>query len=356
MRWRNAAVQRCCCCSIVGVLGTGLAVAALRRGHDYLAAQALTQQTRTVEQTVAAEILRYSNLLSDMAAAVGAQTQLNAAEFTAITAPISRSRLPGATGISMVVAADRDQITQVQARWRSLGATALMLRGDERFSSHLFVVLSQPLDSAPASLGRDLSTADAAVDALRLSQATRTVAASRPYRLLRDAGLPAAEQQLSTLLVAPVFATSPQATDKGRFRGWVVIGLRGGDFLQQSIGVVARDTVAVTLRDITTDGQLAVLAGWQPPGARTDQSQSKVVVIDVLQRIWQLKVTATTRLLPDSALHLQSAIWLTGALITVLLAALTASVSSSRDHAVRRVEQATAALRDDITRREQIEE
>ncbi len=262
-----------------------------------------------------AEIRRYGNALADIAAAVGAQGRLNAVEFAAITAPIKRSMLPGATGISLVVAADLDQIAQVQTRWRSRGATTLALRPDDRFSSHLFVVLSQPLDGAPAPLGRDLSTASAAVDALTLSRTTRTVAASRPYRLLHDVARPVAQQQPSTLLAAPVYATSPQAADKEQFRGWVVLGLRGSDFLQQSIGVVARGTVAVALRDTTTDGRQATLAGWLPPGAQVNASHTKVVVVDVLQHVWQLQVTATNRLLPDTALHLQTTAGVTGALI-----------------------------------------
>jgi len=114
--------------------------------------------------------------------------------------------------------------------------------------------------------------------------------------------------------------------------------------------------VAVTLRDTTSDGEQIVLASWEPPGAVVDVSSTRRMAIDAQQRVWQLQVAATNRLLPDSGLHLVAAAWTTGAVITMLLALLTATLASSRDRAVRRVEQATAALRDDIARREQVEE
>ncbi|MCY1145719.1 ATP-binding protein [Actinoplanes sp. Pm04-4] len=341
---------------LLGLLGTWLSAAAIRRGDENRAAQALSEQTDTVSQTVSAEVRRYGNTLRDVAAAIGAQAVLQANEFTAITAPIDRSRLPGASGVSLLVPASTAQIPAVQAGWRARGATDLTLHPADGFDNHVFAVLMRPLDGNPPSVGQDLAIAPAAIRALTLVRESRHVAASQPYHLLRDAALPVAQQQLSTLMAAPVYATSAQATDRGQFRGWVVLGLRGGDFLRQSIGVVARDSVAVTLRDTTGDGRHIVLAAWQPSEVTVRPDTTRTVTVDAPQRTWQLQITATTRLLPGSALHLQAAAWLVGLMLTALLAGLTATVTTSRDRALRHVEDATAALRDDITRREQVEE
>lgn len=341
---------------MVGLLGTTLAVAGLRRGDHARTAQALAEQRRTVEQIVSAEIRRYGFALSDVAVAMGAQADLHAFDFTTVTAPITRSRLPGATGISYVVPARTDQVPAVQAWWHSHGAPGLRLQPVSGHAEHFLVVMSRPLDSATGAPGRDLAPATAATDALTLARTSRQVAASRPYRFLRDADLPPDQQQLSTLLAAPVYSTSLQAGDRGTLRGWIVLGLRGGDFLRDSIGVVARDTVAVSLHDTTTDGEQIVLAAWTPTGATIEAATTASMPIAAPQRTWQLQITASNQLLPDAGLHLQTTGWIIGLLLTALLAGLTATVTTSRDRAVRRVAAATAALRDDIAHRELVEE
>ena len=83
---------------------------------------------------------------------------------------------------------------------------------------------------------------------------------------------------------------------------------------------------------------------------------TRTVPVDVPQRKWQLTVAATERLLPGTDLHLDVIAWAVGGFLTALLAALTGTVVTSRDRALRRVDHATAALRDDITRREAVEE
>ncbi len=339
---------------VLGVAGTTLAAVALHHADQDRVNRAGMQQTVLVQQTVAAEVRRYSSSLTDLAAAAGAQRRLEKAEFDAMTAPIDRARLPGATGVSMVVPATTSDIPEVQAYWRSQGVTGLKLAPVAGPADHRFVVLSRTIDGSAPAYGLDLIASDAATDAMQAAQDERAVAISRTYRLLRDAKLPRQRQQLSFVLAAPVYSASPEAPDRGQLRGWVVMGLRGGDFLHEVIGTVARDTVAVTLFD-PSFGLTTPVASWRP-AARADTAEpAHRVTVPVPQRSWELAVQPTVNLLPESDRNLDKIAWMVGLVITTLLAALIRTVTTARDRALKRVDDATAALRDDIARREAVE-
>ncbi|GIE50804.1 hypothetical protein Ani05nite_43380 [Amorphoplanes nipponensis] len=340
----------------LGLFGTALAAVALHRADEDRAARALSQQTMIVAQTVAAEIRRYSTSLSDLAAAVGAQSRLESAEFTAIVAAVDRQRLPGASGVAVVVPARTEQIPAVQRFWRDRGDDGLTLRPVPTPSGeHLFVVLHRSLDGGDSLRGRDVTVIAPATEALRLSQQTRQVTISTTYRLMKDAGLPTAQQQLSFLLAAPVYSTSPAASDIGEFRGWLALTLRGEDFLSQAISVVARDAVGVTLFDTGARTPLPV-ASWRPRAPLRDDPAPRDVAVPVPQRTWRLVVRPTDRLMPGADMHLDLAAWVIGTVLTTLLAGLTGTVLTSRNRALRRVDEATTALRHDIERREAVEQ
>ncbi|MET8148486.1 ATP-binding protein [Actinoplanes sp. NPDC049668] len=337
----------------LGLVGTALAAIALRRTEQDRVDRALDQQTTAVERALSAEMRRYSTSLQDLAGAVGAQSRLEAAEFNAITATTNRQRLPGATGVAFVVPAGDAQIAAVQSFWREAGNPGLRLRparGDE----HLFVVMAHPIDGTGDAVGQDMIASPQATAALRTARATGQVAISSTYRLLRDAHLPEHRQQLSFVLVAPVFATSPGAPDSGRFRGWMMMGVRGGSFLSEAIGRTAGNTVAVTLADETAGGYTP-FAWWRPAAPIDPDRAARTVAIEVPHGRWAVTVAATDRLLPGADLHLDLVAWVVGGLITLLLATLTGTVITSRNRALRRVDAATAALRDDIERREAVE-
>lgn len=339
---------------VLGVAGTTMAALALRHADEDRADRAGAQQTMLVQQVVSAEIRRYSTTLADLAAAVGSQAELESAEFTAITAPIDQERLPGATGVSLVVPATDAEIPAVQSYWRARGISGLTLAPAATGPDHRFIVLNRPIDGSSPMYGRDVRASPAATDAMTAARDAHAVAVSRAFRLLRDAQLPLREQQLSFALAAPVYATSPDAPDNGRFRGWLVMGLRGGNFLHQVIGTVARDTVAVTLYDPSL-GRTTPVATWQPNVAADHSHPARTATVTVPQRAWELTVQPTVRLLPASARDLDRIAWLIGLVITALLAALIRTVSTARDRALKRVDEATVALRDDIHRREEVE-
>jgi signal transduction histidine kinase len=339
----------------LGLLGTTLAAVALQRADEDRAARALSQQTMIVAQTVTAEVRRYTTSLTDLAAAIGAQSRLEAAEFTAIVAAVDRQRLPGASGVAFVVPATGAQIPEVQRFWRDRGDAGLTLRpAPAANGAHLFVVLHRSLDAGDSVLGRDLAGTPPAAAAMRLAEQSHRVATSTTYRLIKDESLPAAQQQLSFVLTAPIYSTSPAATDTGQFRGWLTMGLRGSDFLRQAISVVARDAVAVTLFDPGPATPVPV-ASWMPQVRLRDDPAARDVAVPVPQRTWRLVVQPTHGLLPGSDMHLGVAAWIIGAVITGLIAGLTGTVLTSRNRALRRVDDATAALLHDIRRREAVE-
>ena len=337
----------------LGLCGTLLAAAALLHAERERVTRALALQAALVQTLVTGEIRRYTGFLSDLAAALGAQAQLEAPEFAAMTAQVDRGRLPGASALSMVVPASLDRIPQVQAYWRARGVTGLTLRPNGAADEHRFVVLSRTLDGTGSAVGRDLTASGEASEALGQARDTGTVTASRTYRLLRDALLPVEKQQLSFLFAAPIRSASPEAADVGEFRGWLVMGLRGEDFLRQTIGLAAGDGVAVTLSDGTA-GDVVPVAGWRPAARLDTTTPALVVTVTAAQRAWQLAVAPTVRLLPGGR-HSSVFALLIGGTLTALLAVLIRTVLTSRDRAVRQVEVATAALREDIARREAVE-
>ncbi|MBL7258136.1 sensor histidine kinase [Paractinoplanes lichenicola] len=339
--------------ALVGLGGTTLAALALRNAEQDRTTRAVAQRTTIISQAISAEVSRYSASLLDLAASVGAQSSLEAAEFTAITAAVDRRRFPGGTGLSLVVPTTGDGIAALQTRWRQLGATNLTLRPNGG-GLHRFSVLNKPLDGSGSIAGLDLSASVQVVEAMNAAQAGHRVTVSRAYRLLKDSDLSPERRQLSFVFVAPIYATSPGATDNGRFRGWLTLGVRGYDFLSEVVAGSAGDRVAVTLLD-NESGDPLPMASWTPDVAVDRNVEPREVPVSVAQRTWTLRVEPTRRLLTDSVQSFDEVAWLIGLVLTALLVALTGTIATSRNRALRRVEEATAALRTDIARREEVE-
>ncbi len=338
---------------VVLLLGLGLtatSVAGLARARERLQGETLDGRTDAVRTAVTTETLRYVNALRDVSAAVGAQQDLTAADYSAITLPISRDRLSGATGISLVVPSTSDQIAALQRRWRGQGSTGLHLRpADTATGVHRFVVLSRSLDPQTTILGVDITESPESVEAMDLARSTGQVAASRTYVLLRDRNLPRDQQQLSFIMTIPVHA----GVGAGAFRGWLVMGVRGRDFLGQALHRSTGGQVDVAVTDTSASGREIPVAAWphEIKAARPDRETT----IEVAQRQWRLSVHANDVLIDASRTYLIGVVGGAGVLVSVLLAGLVLVLATSRDRALAQVGQATSALYDDIARREQVE-
>ncbi|WP_157441716.1 sensor histidine kinase [Actinoplanes awajinensis] len=339
----------------LGVAATLLAATALRGGERRLADRAADQQAASAAQAVTDGIRRYSDFLTSLSAALGAQQQLEAAEFQAITAPINRRILPGVAGVAYVVAATDPQIPAVQRFWRDRGVTDLTLQpGAVLGGRHLFIVLGRSADTLPIPLGEDMATAGAAGAAMRAAQTDRRVVISAAYPLRTDREVPAGQRQDGFVLAAAVRATAP-APDAGHLRGWLLLALRSGEFLHEAVGKVVGRTAAVDLTDAEAPGP-APIAGWRPAEAADPALAPRTLTITAPGRTWQLAISPTMRLIDHRGIRPSVIALIVGSVLTLLLTALTGSIATSRDRARHRVAVATAALRTDIARREAVEQ
>jgi diguanylate cyclase (GGDEF)-like protein/PAS domain S-box-containing protein len=331
----------------VGVLAVGLSVSlgatvVVRGERDQTAAGAADHRASALAEAVRDESARYVNTVVGVAAAVGAFDVLTADKFARVVAPLRGMQLVGATSATFLVPTADDQVPQVETFWRSQGVPDLVLKPAASDHEHFFSVLSEPLDgSAVARRGIDLSASPEAAAALGESRRTGRVAVSDTYRLLVDRDLPADRQQLSFVLVAPVFGAA-DATGSPPFRGWVIMGLRGGDFIGATLAKAGQGDLDVRLSARNSDGAPAQVAQVTAPvsGPRAPSRHLEVVVG---QRSWQLEIAAVASLLPGTGG------WWTipagGAVLSVLLAVLVGTLATGRARARADVEAATAGLR-----------
>jgi diguanylate cyclase (GGDEF)-like protein len=354
VRWRLSALL------VTGVLavgwaGTAVLATAVDHQHRDHAAEVMDQRVQVVESAVSAEVRRYTETTTDLAAAIGAQSDLGASDFRTLTSTLNRDRLPGISGASLVVAATDGQVPQLQRRWRARGNHGLVLDPNAVRGEHLFGVLSHPLDGTPPLTGRDVTTAAEPTQALLAARRLNEVRASPTYVLLKDRALPATQQQLSFVLAAPIRGGAG-TPDAGRFRGWLVMGLRGSDFINQTMQGASQNTVAVTLLDTAGPTGAPVPVARAGHGRILDQPRLlRKVDIPVAGRTWQLQVRPTAKFAAIIGPSLRAPTGTVGFVGTLLLAVLVGTLSTSRNRALTRVDNATAALRADIERREQVE-
>src|SRR5689334_2317930 len=86
----------------LGLLATVSLCGALNGLADRNQRQALDRRVDLVRAGVSAEAARYVDALTDVATALGAQTDLTAEDFNRISAAISLRRLPAVTAISVL--------------------------------------------------------------------------------------------------------------------------------------------------------------------------------------------------------------------------------------------------------------
>ena len=336
-----------------GAMGTGALVVGVEHLRDTQATTAMTQRVRVVESAVTAEVQRYVETSGDLAAAIGAQSDLTLADYRSLTAGLNRGRLPGISGTSVVVSATNSEIPQVQRRWRARGNHRLVLVPAGTGVRHLFSVFNVPLDGSVPQTGSDLSQAAEPTRAMRAAAASDRVTASATYVLLKDRGLQSSEQQLSFVLATPIRGGAG-TRDAGRFRGWLLMGIRGRDFLEETMRRASGETVAVSLFETPTSTSRAVqVARVTPAPVLVGTDLERTATVLVAGRRWELRVAPTTAFATGPPLGS----WAggVGLVVTMLLAVLVGSLSTSRSRALARVDSATSALRADIARRESVE-
>ncbi len=329
---------------VVGLVTTGLAVNALRAGDRDSARRVMDQRTAVARSAVTVETGRYLDLLETIAAGAGTNSQFNAADFAAATRPLVGADLTGATSVVFAVPTPQGKVAQTQALWRSRGATDLTLQPKGLPQEHIFSVLARKLnDTRPSVTGLDLSSSAEANEALNEARRTGAPTVSDTYVLLRDRDLPPDRQQLSFAFVAPVYTDPASPSEAPVFRGWIVMGLHGQDFLGGVLGKASQGLLDGELRATNGDGRQVRVARYTTSGPRDLLRQA---TFPVANRQWTLVTGADSQNLPGARSDLPAAVLLSGIALTVLLAWLVHVLATGGARARARVLVATAELRE----------
>jgi diguanylate cyclase (GGDEF)-like protein len=338
---------------LLGLMVSAAATVAVDRAEDRYAGQVIDRYADDVTAAITDRINRYGETLSDLSAAVGAQSDLRGKDFARMTAGLNATRLPGASGIAFIVPAATGQVAAVQATWRSRGAAGLRLQPTANTADHEFVIFGRMFDGAATAAGLDVAKVPATTQALVKARQSGAMAISEAHVLLPDQALSRRAQQISVVVAAPVH-TGGGAGRPDVFEGWLALGLRGTDFLSQALEVHTQGAVKVVLDDPAGAGTVIAGLATSAPVNHDDALVRERTVI-VGQRAWHLTVYPTTRLLSRTDRWMSALAGGGGTLVTFLLALMTGILVSGRDRALGQVEQATAALRQDIDRREEVE-
>ncbi|WP_035855506.1 sensor domain-containing diguanylate cyclase [Cryptosporangium arvum] len=351
-RWRRSGLLLVGAVLLGGGAVTAAAYDVVNSGEERYSAQVMTRYADELAVAVSDRVVRYGETLHDLAAAVGAQTDLRGDDFARITAGLDNSRLAGAASISFIVPATTAEIPAVQAYWRARGSPDLALNPTPRTAEHAFVVLERIFDNSATIVGVDLAQRPQPTEALRVARANGALAISPAFTLLRDEGIPALSRQPSVAFAVPVY-TGLGSTGPHVFEGWIVMPVRGQDFLSSTLLERGQGAVQVTVTEETA--QAAVLTTAFPGQLVRDDSLTRSRTVVVGQRRWQLTVRPTARLIAATDRGLSRFTIAAGVALTLMLGVLTGALAGSRGRALQQVDEATAALRLDIARRERVE-
>lgn len=306
-----------------------------------LADTAIDTRTAALERAAHAEVMRYSDALVLVAAALAAAPSVDAAAFDTASAPLDAMRLAGATSLAFIAApvatADLDAF---QRTWERRGSTGLELAPAPGEPRHAFAVLSTPLDgSTERRTGVDVAGAPAPYEALRTARRSGAVAISDAYQLIIDQDLPESERQTSFAVTAPVVRDD-------RLTGWVLMGLRGQDFLGDVLGAAAEgraDVELVAADGAGVDTTVASVAAGSTDAEGTSTLQRTAPVV-AAQHTWTLRVVADEAALVGPARHRPLAVVAISVVLAALLAGLWWLLARSRARVQDQVRAATREL------------
>ncbi len=326
------------------VLLAGLAVvtsvyAVMRSAQHENAERVMEQRTAMARAAVQTETERYRSLVETAAAGIGTDATLTWADFDAATAPLASANLIGAASLAYVVPVTRSEIAAQQALWRSRGASGLELRPAVTAGEHYFSIFTRPLTARGRPMnGIDVAAAPEAAAALTDARRIGQPSVSDAYVLLRDRNLPAAQQQRSFVFAAPIWTRA----NVPEFRGWLVLGLRGKDFLTGMLETASQGQLGGVLLATNRDGGRPAVAEYTVPGRANLERTADLVVAD---RGWTLITRAEAAHLPGASSRLPLTVLLTGIALSLLLAGLVYVLATGRARAWARVQKATVDLR-----------
>jgi signal transduction histidine kinase len=326
---------------LLGLIASWVTAAGMWRTQHRVAEQAMDRKAGQAQAAVTTETRRYLDELRGVAGALGAFDRLTRPKFLATVAPLANSKLVGATEVTFVVPATDDRIGDVQAYWRQ-AIPDLQLRPAGSGHEHMFAVLSLRLDgTTPSVPGGDVAQSAEPSRALLDSRDSGRPAVSDTYVLMRDRDLPAARRQLSFSLTAPVYGV-PDEAGRRPFKGWVLMGMHGRDFIGGTLRTVTEDIVNASLWAPGSHDQQVEVAALTTEHHPDLYRRATITVAD---REWTLRTAASSANLPGVTTALPLLTGVAGSVIAALLGGLVFILATGRARAEARVVAATAELR-----------
>lgn len=344
--------------TLIVVIGLALSVAMgafLARESRVNAEREFSHRVELVSVAVNDQVDRYIDTLGAVAAALGGFTPLNRAKFNQATGQLPDVRLAGSTSIVFLVPATLEQGPAVQSLWRARGAAGLVLHPVGNRPEHVYTIFATILSPGvlPVRAGVDASQVAAPATALEQARRSGQVTVSDTYSLILERGLPTSERQLSFVLIAPV---NEPADAHGHlvFRGWVLMGIHGPDFMGATLQRLSQRRLDVTLKAQNADQGVVTVAALRA-SATGPRDLGRVVPIDVANHRWQLNIQAHAESLPGGAGGLARTVTGGGSVLALLLAALVYVLATGRARARTAVKLATVDLREQNAALEQTE-
>jgi len=294
---------------IFGALVCLIVGTSLHRSDAATAELVMDRRAESARQSTAAEAERYVDAVRGAAAGLGAQTTLTHADFLAVTEPLDRMRLGGATGVAYFEATD--------------GRPAPMFRR---------VLVGS---GAPAP-GTDIMRQPETLDVLDRTRGRSGVAVSYPFRLGGRA-----EPVPLYLVFASAVPQAPGQPTRA-FRGWMVLEVRAAQFMGGALGPAAHGMLDLSLVAPAVDGRPVELTAVRQSVRSLELART--VPVKVADQRWQLRVYAHQADIPGGDTNLDAIFVVSGAVVTLLLAAFALTLLTGRDRAESRVRAATAEL------------
>ncbi|WP_433794474.1 ATP-binding protein [Actinoplanes sp. CA-252034] len=336
MRGKRAVIS-----ALVAAVGCAVTLSvsvALKRHEAANGEVQMDRRTASAAEAVRTETQRYVDTLITTAAAVGAQEVLTRSEYAALTRPLKSMKLAGASTIAFIVPAADGEVAKVQELWRQRGAPDLLLQPNGT-GDHAFTIYLTTLDGTSIDPGLDLTKAEAPAAAIDDARRSGKVAVSDTYQLLVDAKVPPERRQSSFVLAAPVYQG-----EQRRFLGWVVLGVRGQDFMGATLERAGQNLLDLTLQADDAERREVAVATLRAPVEGERDLRRSVVVPVAESSSWTLHLAAVSDRLPGAASGLPAAVLGGGLCLTLLLTLLIRVLVAGRERAEERVRQATEEL------------
>ncbi len=324
--------------SALGVVALAFGAGAYQQGViEDTAREALDLRGDAVESAASAEVSRYLGIASVVADGLATYDRITDANFRRITANIDTMGLDGATSIVYIAPpVATANVAAAQKRWRRTFSPDLALTSDEGSGDHVFVLASTSLDGAGLRPGGvDLSSAPAPFAALMEARRSGEAAVSPAYQLLIDQQLPADQRQTSFSLVVPI-------DSNGTFQGWVLMGLRGQDFLGHVLDIAGEGSVGTVLEadDVSGAGTRVASVPKSQDGAVLRQGR----LLQVAQQQWRIELESDLRSLVGTSRLMPRNARVVGSVLAALVGVLVWVVVTGRARSDQKVLVATADL------------